>query len=70
MASQSAPPDVSIAKGFALMLETSCEDFEILQRLGRKEIKLVSGNGPEDHRAAPRIMMALAKSFVFYTPTH
>jgi hypothetical protein len=66
MTSQSAPPDVSIAKGFALTLETACEDFEILQRLVRMEIKLVSGNGSEDHRATSHARMALAKSFVFY----
>jgi hypothetical protein len=58
-------PEISIATGFALMLETACEDFEILQRMIRHEIKLVSGNGIEDHRAYPRIQMALAKSFLF-----
>jgi hypothetical protein len=31
--------DVSIAEGFALMLETACEHFEILQRLIRQEIR-------------------------------
>jgi hypothetical protein len=59
-------PEISTATGFALMLETACEDFEILQRMIRHEIKLVSGNGIEDRRAHPRIQMALAKSFVFH----
>jgi hypothetical protein len=58
-------PEVSTATGFALMLETACEDFEILQRMIRQEIKLVSGNGIEHRRASPRIQMALAKSFLF-----
>jgi hypothetical protein len=58
-------PEISIATGFALMLETACEDFEILQRMIRHEITLASGNGIKDHRAAPRIQMALAKSFLF-----
>ena len=62
---QPSNPEVSIATGFALMLETACEDFEILQRMIRQEIKLVSGNGIEDYRAHPRIQMALAKSFLF-----
>jgi hypothetical protein len=48
------------------MLESACEDFEILQRLIRREIKLVSGSGLENHRAPARIQMALAKSFVFH----
>jgi hypothetical protein len=58
-------PEVSTATGFALMLETACEDFEILQRMIRQEIKLVSGNAIEVRRASPRIQMALAKSFLF-----
>jgi hypothetical protein len=57
---------MDIATGSALMLETACDDFEVLQRLIRQEIKLVSGNGVEDHRAASRAQMALAKSFVFH----
>src|SRR5580704_3407729 len=52
---QPSNPEVSIATGFALMLETACEDFEILQRMIRHEIKLVSGNGIEDYRAPLRI---------------
>jgi hypothetical protein len=58
--------DVSIAEGFALMLETACEHFEILQRLIRQEIRLVAGNGRADPRAAFSAQMALAKSFVFH----
>ena len=57
---------MDIATGSALTLETACDDFEVLQRLIRQEIKLVSGNGVEDHRAASRAQMALAKSFVFH----
>ena len=62
---QPSNPEVSTATGFALMLETACEDFEIMQRMIRHEIKLVSGNGIEDYRAPMRIQMALAKSFLF-----
>jgi hypothetical protein len=55
-------------KAFALMIETACEDFEILQNLVRGRIK-VSADGstiaPMAVRAPVRIMMALAKSFVF-----
>jgi hypothetical protein len=54
-----------IATGFALMLETACEDFEILRRLIERETKFVTGSGQEDFRAAGRVQMALAKSFVF-----
>jgi hypothetical protein len=62
--SQASPP--SVARGFALMLETACEDFEVLQRLVRRETTLISAGGGQDHRAAARAQMALAKSFVFY----
>lgn len=57
-------PEVSTATGFALMLETACEDFEILQRMIRHEIKLVSGMALKitGHLYA---LMALAKSFLF-----
>jgi hypothetical protein len=48
------------------MLETACEDFEILQRLIRLETNVVSTHHRDRFRAAPRIQMALAKSFVFY----
>jgi hypothetical protein len=57
---------VSVEKGFALMLETACEDFEIMQRLISGELSIVSRNvSRREWRAAPRIQMALAKSFVF-----
>jgi hypothetical protein len=54
-----------IARGFALTLETACEDFEIMQRLISGELSVVSQGSKRDWRAAPRIQMALAKSFVF-----
>ena len=63
---QPSHPGVSVAEGFALMLETACEDFEVLQRLIRQETRLVFGSGREDHRAGARVRMALAKSFVFH----
>ncbi len=59
-------PSISIAKGFALMLETACEDFEICQSLIRRETKIVSSADRKGYRALPRIQMALAKSFVFH----
>jgi hypothetical protein len=52
--------------GFALMLETACEDFEICQRLIRQETTVTSTHQRDKFRAAARIQMALAKSFVFY----
>jgi hypothetical protein len=67
-------PALSAEKAFALMLETACEDFEILQDLIRGEARMVSENqgpaAPIDkvhrlRRAPARIQMALAKSFVF-----
>ncbi len=62
------PPgsNTSIRTGFALMLETACEDFEILQRLIRQETTVVSSHQRDKFRAAFRIQMALAKSFVFH----
>ena len=44
------------------MLETACEDFEILQRVIRQETTVVSSH----MRDSARIQMSLAKSFVFY----
>ena len=41
------------------MLETACEDFEVLQRLIRQETRLGSGSGLEDHRATVCVRMAL-----------
>jgi hypothetical protein len=55
-------------KAFALMIETACEDFEILQSLVQGGLKVSAEGSPIASRAvrAPaRIMMALAKSFVF-----
>jgi hypothetical protein len=56
---------VSDAEAFALMVETACEEFNVLNRLVRGEIRLVS-----DTTGMPRILMciqmALAKSFVFH----
>ena len=51
-------------EGFALMLETACEDFEILQLLISQKTRVVSDTGDNNHRSAARIQMALAKSFV------
>jgi hypothetical protein len=64
--SQPSHPGISTAAGFALMLETACEDFEVLQRLIRQETRLVFGDGREDHRAGARVRMGLAKSFVLH----
>jgi hypothetical protein len=72
-------PDISAEEAFALTLETACEDFEILQGLIDGEIQVTAPKTDEaipankdDHRkahralrAAPRIQMALAKSFLF-----
>src|ERR1700732_2874762 len=57
--SQPSHPHISITTGFALMLETACEDFEVLQRLIRQETRLGSGSGLEDHRATVCVRMAL-----------
>lgn len=55
-------------EGFALMLETACEDFSILRALVNKELQLtpVEGLQPKirPSRASARVQMALAKSFV------
>jgi hypothetical protein len=72
-------PEISAKEAFAMMLETACEDFEILQALINGEIQVAAPKSHEatpankhDHRkahraarAGPRIQMALAKSFVF-----
>jgi hypothetical protein len=55
-----------VVTGFALMLETACEDFEIMQRLISGQLSMVSQRPVGDVRASPRISMALAKSFVFH----
>lgn len=62
---------LSPARAFALMLETACERFEVLQLLLRKEITVVSSDQSNDfrremwlRRAPYCINMALAKSFV------
>src|ERR1700722_18783569 len=54
------------ATGFALMLETACEDFEIMRRLVSGELAVVPKGPKLDFRASPRITMALAKSFIFH----
>jgi hypothetical protein len=65
--SQPAGPELSVARGFALMLETACEDFEVLQRLIRQETRMLfATGGREDFRAVHSTEMALAKSFVFH----
>jgi hypothetical protein len=70
---------ISPAEAFALLLETACENFEILQDFVRGQLQVVapeqSKNTPatkEDRqktfraaRAPARVEMALAKSFVF-----
>ncbi|WP_298358157.1 hypothetical protein [Rhodoblastus sp.] len=55
----------TVAEGLALVLETACEDFEIMQRLIAGHITLSGAPLGADARAAPRIQMALAKSFIF-----
>lgn len=57
---------MSIAEGFALMLETACSDFETMQRLIRQETRLLLADGQEDLLGRARAQMALAKSFVFH----
>jgi hypothetical protein len=73
------PSQISPAEAFALLLETACENFEILQDLVQGQLQVVtpeeSKNTPvtkEDRqkafraaRAPARVQMALAKSFVF-----
>ena len=56
----------SSSEGFALMLETGCRDFETLSKLVRSEVLLVDTAGEPDLGAHGSIVMALAKSFVFY----
>jgi hypothetical protein len=68
---------ISADEAFALMLETACEVFEILQALIDRQIQVLPRQSDEltpvtrhdfrQHymRAGPRIQMALAKSFVF-----
>lgn len=51
---------ISPTHAFALLLETACEDFEIMQGIIKKEIRIESPN----MRASARIQMALAKSFI------
>lgn len=59
-------PEVTVGTSFALMLETACSDFEAMQRLVRRETRLVFDNGREDLQGRARAQMALAKSFVFH----
>jgi hypothetical protein len=51
-----------LATGFALLLESACESFEILSRIIEGKTTIVSYN----HRDAARIQMALAKDFLFF----
>jgi hypothetical protein len=48
------------------MLETACRDFEAMQRLIRRETRLIFENGREDVMGKASAQMALAKSFVFH----
>jgi len=70
-ASAPTPVEISPEEAFALMLETACEDFEILQSLARRDIQVFPVRIAAQHqelralRAPARIQMALAKSFVF-----
>jgi hypothetical protein len=62
-------PQYTAEQGFALMLETACEDFENLQDLVSGHLRIILAH-PRDPairalRASARIQMALAKSFVF-----
>jgi hypothetical protein len=63
-------PQMTPARAFALMLETACEQFEVLQFMLRKEIKVISHGSTDPWkrvklmRAPSCIRMALAKSFV------
>jgi hypothetical protein len=59
------PPDISAEEAFALMLETACEDFEILQALIDGEIQVAAPKSNEatpankpDHRKAHRAVRA------------
>jgi hypothetical protein len=61
-----------VEKAFALMLETACDDFSILQALLNGELRLTcSGEEFESRMRAMRstvtIQMSLAKSFVAHT---
>jgi hypothetical protein len=71
-------PEISAEEAFALMLETACEDFEIMQALIDGQIQVVTPKSDEATpasnryhrryqaaRTGPRMQMALAKSFVF-----
>ncbi len=57
-------PDV--AKNFAWMLETACEDFLLLQKMIQRKLLISSDDEMDSHRASARITMALAKSFIFH----
>jgi hypothetical protein len=72
-------PDIPAEQAFALLLETACEDFEVLQHLIAGQIRVVAPEPNEsfpgdrhDHlialrarRAPAAIRTALAKSFIF-----
>jgi len=68
-----AAPQLPPEEAFALMLETACEQFEVLQLLVRRDIELSFAREPNDNRerltfarATACIRMALAKSFIAY----
>jgi|HubBroStandDraft_6_1064221.scaffolds.fasta_scaffold1330615_2 hypothetical protein len=51
-----------LATGFALLLESACESFEILSRIIEGKTTVVSNH----YRDPIRIQMALAKDFLFF----
>lgn len=53
------------ATGFALLLETACESFEILDRIITRKTTVASDNQRDNVRDPARIQMALAKDFLF-----
>ena len=54
-------------ESLALELEAACENFEILQRIIRSEVQMISNTGEKDLRAAFLCRMALARSFIYNT---
>jgi hypothetical protein len=55
------PREESAAANLALMLETACEQFEVLQQMIAGQLTVTS----QDPRAVHCIQMALAKGFIF-----
>lgn len=60
-------PGVSPRRGFALVLESACSQFETLRSLIRGEVRCVSVVGNPFPREASSINMALAQSFLFFS---